>query len=76
MKFSKKVAPYIREKNWHPTQKITEYKDGSLEIAMQLSHLFDIRRWILGWGGEADVLSPAELRKAVQTEAKRIIVDN
>ena len=75
VKFNKSVAPYIREKNWHPTQQINNGKDGSAELSLQLSHLSDIQRWILSWGSNATVLAPKELADAVRAEALGI-VDN
>lgn len=75
VKFNKSVAPYIREKNWHPTQQINNGKDGSAELSLQLSHLSDIQRWILSWGSNAIVLAPKELADAVRAEAQGI-VDN
>ena len=75
VRFTKTVAPFIKEKNWHPTQQIKTLKDGSLELSLQLSHLSDIQRWILGWGSQATVLAPKELAKAVRAEAQGI-VDN
>ena len=75
IKFNKTVAPYIREKNWHPTQQINNGKDGSAELSLQLSHLSDIQRWILSWGSNATVLAPKELADAVRAEALGI-VDN
>ena len=73
IKFSKTIAPFIKEKNWHPTQKIKALKNGEVELQMSLSHLTDIKRWILGWGSQAKVLSPDELAKMIQAEAKAII---
>ena len=73
VRFSKTAAPFIREKIWHPTQKLKEMKNGSVEMSLKLSHLTDIRRWILGWGGEAKVLEPSELLEAVQAEAEAIL---
>lgn len=75
VRFTKTVAPFIKEKNWHPTQQIKTLKDGSLELSLQLSHLSDIQRWILGWGSQAQVLAPKELAEAVRAEAQGI-VDN
>ena len=75
MRFTKTVAPFIKEKNWHPTQKIKNLKDGSVELSLQLSHLSDIQRWILGWGSQATVLEPKELAESVRAEAQAI-VDN
>jgi len=73
IQFSKQTAPFIREKIWHPTQKIKEHKNGTLELNLKLSHLTDIRRWILGWGGGAKVLAPTELAETIQVEARAIL---
>jgi predicted DNA-binding transcriptional regulator YafY len=75
VRFTKTVAPFIKEKNWHPTQQIKKLKDGSVELSLQLSHLSDIQRWILGWGSQATVLAPKELAEGVRAEAQGI-VDN
>ena len=75
VRFTKTVAPFIKEKNWHPTQQIKNLNDGSVELSLQLSHLSDIQRWILGWGSQATVLAPKELAEAVRAEAQGI-VDN
>jgi predicted DNA-binding transcriptional regulator YafY len=48
-------------------------KNGGVEISLKLSHLTDIRRWILGWGGEAKVLAPKELLQSIQNEARAIL---
>jgi len=73
IQFNKQAAPFIREKNWHPTQKITELKNGAVELTLKLSHLTDIRRWVLGWGGSAKVIAPKELAQAVQAEARAVL---
>ena len=73
IKFSKTVAPFIKEKNWHPTQKIKSLKYGEVELQLSLSHLTDIKRWILGWGSQAKVLSPDELVETIKSEAKAIV---
>ena len=75
VRFTKTVAPFIKEKNWHPTQQIKYLKNGSVELSLQLSHLSDIHRWILGWGSQAKVLAPKELAESVRAEAQGI-VDN
>ena len=72
VRFTKTVAPFIKEKNWHPTQQIKNLKDGSVELSLQLSHLSDIQRWILGWGSQATVLAPKELAESVRAEAQGI----
>ena len=75
VRFTKTVAPFIKEKNWHPTQQIKKLKGGSVELSLELIHLSDIQRWILGWDSQATVLAPKELAEAVRAEAQGI-VDN
>jgi len=73
IKFAPRVADYIREKKWHPSQSIREFKDGSLELKMKLSSLPEIQRWVLSWGGDAKVLHPRELVESVRQAAKSIL---
>jgi predicted DNA-binding transcriptional regulator YafY len=73
IRFSAAAADYIREKRWHPSQRIRELKDGGLELRMRLSSLGEVERWILGWGGNAKVLQPPQLVDSVRAAAERII---
>ncbi|MBC8003557.1 MAG: WYL domain-containing protein [Opitutaceae bacterium] len=73
VRFSDLVADYIREKRWHPSQKLVELKDGGVELRLTLSSLVEIQRWILGWGGGAVVVQPPELVESVRRAAKTIL---
>src|SRR5262249_10530010 len=67
--FAKGVAPYIRERLWHPTQKLRDLPDGRLELTLQVADTQEVRRWILGWGAQAEVLQPIAMREALGEEA-------
>ena len=71
--FTEWAADYIKEKQWHPSQKLKECRNGDVELIFQLSSLIEIQRWILGWGGNARVLEPAALRKGVRDAAQSIL---
>jgi proteasome accessory factor B len=73
VRFSPAVVDYIREKKWHPSQKLRELRDGRVELEMTLSSLVEIERWILGWGGNAEVVKPKELARNVRAAAQRIL---
>lgn len=73
IRFDSMAADFIREKRWHPSQKLTELKDGGVELHLKLSSLGEIQRWILGWGGSAIVVQPKELVVSVHDAAKRIL---
>ena len=73
LRFNKSVADYIREKKWHDSQQLRELKNGAVELRMKLSSLLEVERWVLGWGGNAVVVRPAELVETVKQSAKRIL---
>lgn len=66
--FDPVVAPYVRERRWHPSQSLVERSDGSIEVALQLNNLVDVRRWVLACGSHAEVLAPEELRASLRGE--------
>ncbi len=58
IRFNKSVAGYIKERKWHPTQKIAENPDGSVVLSLRVNHLLELKRWILSWGSMAKILEP------------------
>jgi len=73
IEFSDTVADYIREKKWHPSQKIKNLAHGKVELQLTLSSIVEIERWILSWGGNAKVISPPELVKNVRLAAEKLM---
>jgi len=73
LQFDRGVADYIREKKWHDSQQLRELNNGGVELRLKLSSLLEVERWVLGWGGNAKVVSPDELAEAVKASAKRIL---
>src|SRR5436309_718214 len=52
--FAKSLARYIRERLWHPSQKLRDVPDGRLELTLHVADTLEVRRWILGFGLEAE----------------------
>ena len=69
VRFSAPVADRVREREWHESQKLRDLPDGRLELTLQLGALPEIERWVLTWGGEAEVLEPQELRVRLKATA-------
>jgi predicted DNA-binding transcriptional regulator YafY len=67
VRFHPDQAPYVREREWHPTQRLRTLRDGRLELTFRAGGTFEIIRWILGWGDAAEVMRPAALRRDVAT---------
>jgi predicted DNA-binding transcriptional regulator YafY len=59
--FSEDAAPYIREREWHPEQKIEENDDGGIVLTFRTRQLVSVLHWILSWGGAVKVLAPEKL---------------
>jgi proteasome accessory factor B len=69
IRFDSFASRLVRERDWHPTQKIREIKGGGIELEMTLGALEEIERWVLSWGDHAKVLGPKAL---IESVAKRI----
>jgi predicted DNA-binding transcriptional regulator YafY len=70
--FARALAPYIRERLWHPSQKLRELPDGRVEMTLHVADTLEVRRWILGYGMQAEVVEPVGLREALRVEAEAL----
>lgn len=71
IRFGADVVARVSETRWHPSQVLEPQADGTLVWRARVSGLLEIRSWILGWGQEAEVLEPPELRAWVAEELAR-----
>lgn len=72
VRFAKKVAQNVAEVAWHKTQRLEFNADGTLDFHAKVSGLHEISWWILGYGDQAEVLRPAELRRIVARHAQNM----
>lgn len=68
IKFSAFQSRWIKEKIWHPSQQIKVKKDGCIILSLKINSLEEIKRWVLQYGKEAEVLAPKVLRKEMIKE--------
>ena len=61
--FSPKIAPEAKMYNFHPTQKIKENKDKSLNVSFKASGSVEICRNVFKWGQDCKILSPKSLQR-------------
>ncbi len=51
---------------------IQRCSDGSAEIVFHVDDVDELVRWVLGWGDQAEVLEPADVRARISTLAESI----
>jgi predicted DNA-binding transcriptional regulator YafY len=73
IRFSSEQAPYIRERTWHPSQKIEARPDGAIELSMNVANLWEVKRWLIGYGADARVLEPKALAKEIEEECAKLV---
>lgn len=69
--FDARVAPFVRGRTWHESQKIEDLPDGRLRVTLQVSNDWALRSWVLGFGAAVKVIKPAALADAMCDELTR-----
>jgi len=77
IRFSRNVARYIERSLWHPSQKIRKLrgKGGATELTMDVALTVELTSWILGFGRDASVNEPPELREIIMAEVQHMMRD-
>jgi predicted DNA-binding transcriptional regulator YafY len=62
------AATAVREHQWHPSQKIVSEQEDSVTVQFELSDTTEFKRWVLGFGRNAQVLKPKDLAQDIAEE--------
>jgi predicted DNA-binding transcriptional regulator YafY len=71
IRFAPRRALYVREHDWHPSQKIAQLAGGEIELTMEVGPGDELASWVLSFGADAELLEPAALRAQVARELAR-----
>lgn len=72
IRFSKVVAPFVKERTWHHSQRVIARPGGSIEVQLHVTVTPELVNWVLGFGAEAMVLAPSKLLTEVVSTARSI----
>jgi proteasome accessory factor B len=72
-RFAPEVAYLIKERKWHPSQKLKVNPDRSITLAFRAKGIEEIKRWILSFGEFAQVIKPDKLRKQIKDTCQRML---
>jgi predicted DNA-binding transcriptional regulator YafY len=73
LRFKPEAARRFAEKKWHATQVLEQQADGSLIARLHLSGFVEVKRWVMWWGTDCEVLEPPELREMVKHEVRDML---
>lgn len=64
--FTEAQSHLIRERLWHPSQRLEDRDDGGVRATWHMAGLPEIARWLAGFGGAARVVAPRVLAQRVR----------
>lgn len=70
--FNKETAAWMRDRIWHPSQRLTQLKDGKVRMTLAIADSRELVGWVLSFGSGVHVIKPKALRIAVKKEAEQI----
>ncbi len=72
LQFSPSVSAWIQEQIWHPEQKMTVKRDGSLLLQFKAADFKELIKRVLSHGANVKVISPKSLQREVYQEIQRM----
>ncbi|MCC6334333.1 MAG: WYL domain-containing protein [Myxococcales bacterium] len=73
VRFHPDIAPFIVEKTWHTTQKLSVDTDGWLVFRARLSGMHEFVGWVMSWGDRGQILRPESWATEVVRRARGIL---
>lgn len=70
VRFTGESALEIMDTNYHPREKVIKVGDKECMYSVTVKGTDEMLRWILGFGPEAEVLSPTSLREQIEKMAQ------
>jgi predicted DNA-binding transcriptional regulator YafY len=73
VKFTGRAARFVPEYHWSDKQKIKSISENEIIFKVKTGSREEIKKWILGYGSEAEVLQPEDLRVEMQQEIEKML---
>ncbi|HCF57375.1 MAG TPA: hypothetical protein DFS52_05210 [Myxococcales bacterium] len=66
LRFAPGIAPFIREREWHPTQALRELEGGAVELSFTCARSYEVSAFVASWHSHVEVLEPESLREEMR----------
>jgi predicted DNA-binding transcriptional regulator YafY len=70
------AARVAAERTWHPSQKLRQRADKTVELKLRVAITPEFERWLWSWGNAVEVLRPLDLRDRVKATHQPAAVRN
>ncbi|MFP4200426.1 MAG: helix-turn-helix transcriptional regulator [Clostridia bacterium] len=67
------AARLVKELEWHPSQRIVREDSEGVVAEFHCGGLGEMAEWVVGFGGEAEVIAPDSMRQMVVDLARRVL---
>ncbi len=71
LRFTPAATPHVRERRWHPSQRLSPTPDGGCLLHVCVSEPVEMQPWIRSWGAQVEVLAPDWLRERIAAELRQ-----
>ena len=65
IEFTAAEAPYVREREFHASQRIDELPGGRIRLTMNIVIDWELQAWVMGFGPAAKVIQPEAFAKRI-----------
>jgi predicted DNA-binding transcriptional regulator YafY len=72
VRLARRWETYARTHRWHPSQRVVLEDDG-VRLSLEVRYTPELVTWVLGFGADAEVLSPDQLRDEVAEHARLMV---
>ncbi|MCC9293381.1 YafY family transcriptional regulator [Clostridium sp. WLY-B-L2] len=72
IKFSRNISHFIKSTKWNTNQRIDDLEDGSIILSLYIDDIEDVKKWVMGFGKDAEIIEPEELRKNIKLELEEL----
>lgn len=72
LEFNSTVAPFVSERVWHPSQRVTHLAGGTIRMKLEVGITPEFFSWVLSFGSNALIAKPESLRKQILAEAENL----
>jgi predicted DNA-binding transcriptional regulator YafY len=71
--FDAEHAPYVMERQWHPTQQVEWLAGGGARLSMRVASTMELMQWLVGRIDGCEIVQPPSLRRRAATLLRRAL---